>query len=67
MDNMMTGWDRPQEDEFALCNMGMPSPYLRMLFPNEPEQYPEYYDLEERSRRRSHGAGRTACCGSCSA
>jgi hypothetical protein len=43
---MMTGWDRPQEDEFALCNMGVPSPYLRMLFPNEPEQYPEYYDLE---------------------
>ena len=28
MDNMMTGWDRPQEDEFALCNMGIPSPYL---------------------------------------
>jgi hypothetical protein len=47
MDNMITGWDRPQEDEFALCNMGLPSPYLRMLFPNEPEQYPEYYDLED--------------------
>ncbi len=46
MDNMMTGWDRPQEDEFALCNMGIPSPYLRMLFPNEPEPYPEYFDLE---------------------
>ncbi len=55
MDNMLTGWDRPQEDEFALCNMGIPSPYLRMLFPNEPEQYPEYYDLENISpaeRRR---------------
>ncbi len=47
MDNMITGWERPQEDEFALCNMGLPSPYLRMLFPNEPEQYPEYYDLEQ--------------------
>jgi hypothetical protein len=36
MDNMAAGWDRPQEDEFALVNMGLPSPYLRMAFPNEP-------------------------------
>ena len=28
VDNMLAGWDRPQEDEFALCNMGLPSPYL---------------------------------------
>ena len=47
MDNMITGWERPQEDEFALCNLGVPSPYLTMLFPNEPEQYPEYFDLEQ--------------------
>ncbi len=46
MDNMATGWDRPQEDEFALCNMGLPSPYLTMAFPNEPPQYPEYLTLE---------------------
>jgi hypothetical protein len=46
MDNMITGWDRPQEDEFALCNMGLPSPYLTMAFPNEPPQYPEYLTLE---------------------
>jgi omega-hydroxy-beta-dihydromenaquinone-9 sulfotransferase len=46
MDNMITGWDRPQEDEFALCNMGIPSPYLTMVFPNEPPQYSEYFDLE---------------------
>jgi omega-hydroxy-beta-dihydromenaquinone-9 sulfotransferase len=45
MDNMPAGWDRPQEDEFALCNMGMPSPYLTMVFPNEPPQYPEYLTL----------------------
>ncbi len=38
MDNMATGWDRPQEDEFALANMGLPSPYLTMAFPNEPPQ-----------------------------
>jgi omega-hydroxy-beta-dihydromenaquinone-9 sulfotransferase len=55
MDNMMTGWDRPQEEEFALCNMGIPSPYLTMIFPNESPQYPEYFDLETLSpaeRRR---------------
>lgn len=46
MDNMITGWDKPQEDEFALCNMGLPSPYLTMAFPNEPPQYPEYFTLE---------------------
>jgi omega-hydroxy-beta-dihydromenaquinone-9 sulfotransferase len=45
MDNMPAGWDKPQEDEFALCNMGMPSPYLTMAFPNEPPQYPEYLTL----------------------
>src|SRR3954451_4793994 len=28
VDNMVLGWDRPQEDEFALCMMGQPSPYL---------------------------------------
>jgi len=45
MDNMPAGWDRPQEDEFALCNMGIPSPYLTMAFPNEPPQYEEYLTL----------------------
>ena len=55
MDNMITGWDKPQEDEFALCNMGMPSPYLKMIFPNHPDPCPEYLDLEqvpEADRRR---------------
>lgn len=33
MDDVVAGWDRPQEDEFALVNMGAPSPYLRMAFP----------------------------------
>ena len=43
---MVTGWDRPQEEEFALCNMGLPSPYLTMAFPNEPPQFPEYLTLD---------------------
>jgi hypothetical protein len=36
MDNMLAGWDRPQEDEFALCLLGQPSPYERIAFPNGP-------------------------------
>lgn len=46
MDNMATGWDRPQEDEFALCNLGLPSPYLTIAFPNHGPQYEEYLTLE---------------------
>jgi hypothetical protein len=46
MDNMAAGWDRPQEDEFALCMMGQPSPYLKVAFPNRPNPYPEALDLE---------------------
>ena len=45
MDNMVAGWDHPQEDEFALCNMGVPSPYLTNVFPNRPPQYQEYLDM----------------------
>jgi hypothetical protein len=47
MDNMLLGWDRPQEDEFALCNLGIPSPYLTIAFPNNPPQYPEYLEMEQ--------------------
>lgn len=47
MDNVRVGWDAPQEDEFALCAMGVPSPYLRMAFPNEPNEYLQYLDLLE--------------------
>lgn len=46
MDNMKAGFDRPQEDEFALCMMGEGSPYLTCAFPNHPPQCEEYLDLE---------------------
>ena len=46
MDNMRAGWERPQEDEFALCLLGQPSPYLTIAFPNRAVQFPEYLDLE---------------------
>jgi hypothetical protein len=47
MDNMPAGWERPQEDEFALCMMGQPSPYLTIAFPNHPPQDPEALDLDD--------------------
>jgi hypothetical protein len=46
MDNMKAGFDRPQEDEFALCMMGQPSPYLSIAFPNNPPQCQKFLDLE---------------------
>ncbi len=51
MDNMAFGWNRPQEDEFALCNMGVRSPYLMLAFPNRPPQDQEYFELREVSPR----------------
>lgn len=47
MDNMTAGWDKPQEDEFALCMLGQPSPYLTIAFPNHPPQDQEAFDLEQ--------------------
>lgn len=47
MDNVAAGWDLPQEDEFALCNLGLGSPYKTMGFPNLPPQDVEYLDLKE--------------------
>jgi hypothetical protein len=32
IDNMEAGFDRPQEDEFALVAMGLPSPYRNIIF-----------------------------------
>jgi hypothetical protein len=51
MDNMAAGFNRPQEDEFALCMLGLPSPYLTIAFPNRPPQFDEYLDLEGLSPR----------------
>ncbi len=45
MDNMPAGWDRPQEDEFALCMLGQPSPYLTIAFPNQKPKCSEHLDL----------------------
>ena len=47
MDNMAAGWHRPQEDEFAMCMLGAPSPYLTIAFPNHPPTFQEYLDLDQ--------------------
>jgi hypothetical protein len=39
MDNMRAGWQLPQEDEFALANLGSPSVYQRILFPENPPPF----------------------------
>lgn len=39
MDNMLVQGGLPQEDEFALCALGAPSPYRRIAFPNNPNKY----------------------------
>lgn len=52
MDNMAAGWDRPQEDEFALQSLGVPTPYLSVMFPNRGVAYPEYLSLRTLPERR---------------
>jgi hypothetical protein len=46
MDDMAAGWDRPQEDEFALLTLGLPSPYRRIAFPNNPPVDLDYLDFQ---------------------
>ncbi len=45
MDDVAAGFDRPQEDEFALLNLGAPSPYRRMAFPATSPDRPEALDV----------------------
>lgn len=46
MDNMPTGWERPQEDEFALCSLGVPTPYMTWAFPDRGPVYREWLTLD---------------------
>ena len=46
-DAMQVTWDSPQEDEFARCNMGVPSPYAAIAFPNERRLNDGYLELDE--------------------
>jgi omega-hydroxy-beta-dihydromenaquinone-9 sulfotransferase len=40
MDNVAVGFDRPQEDEFALIALGAPSPYWSIVYPGEARGQP---------------------------
>ena len=48
-DNVTTSFHKPQEDEFAIFNMGHHSPYLRMAFPNGELVDNDYLTLEDLS------------------
>ncbi|MGL6075410.1 MAG: sulfotransferase family protein [Fimbriiglobus sp.] len=55
MDNMPSGWERPQEEEFALALLGQPSTYTDIAFPNRPPLSPGALDLSgltDAERRR---------------
>lgn len=45
MDNMAMGWNVPQEDEFALMTMGLPTTYRRIAFPNEVPRHLDYLNM----------------------
>jgi hypothetical protein len=59
MDNMAAGWDRPQEDEFALCLLGCPSPYVDLAFPASAPIYPGSLDLSGLSKNEMNRWKRT--------
>lgn len=42
MDSMPMGTSKPQEDEFALCILGAPSPYRGIMFPRLLRKYARY-------------------------
>jgi hypothetical protein len=47
MDNMRAGWELPQEDEFALMNLGAPTPYLRIAFPKSDPPWMNFFDMRD--------------------
>lgn len=52
MDNMKAGWLLPQEDEFAMMNLGCDSPYLRMAFPKRGPVFQELLDTSSVSNQQ---------------
>lgn len=47
MDNMVAGWNLPQEDEFALMILGAPTPYLRLAFPRRASPFINMLDMDQ--------------------
>jgi hypothetical protein len=58
-DNVKAGWKRPQEDEFALLNLGAPSPYRRIAFPHQQPTTPQALDISKLSNKERHRWQRT--------
>ena len=59
IDNIRFGFDQPQEDEFALCNATLLSPYMAWIFPRRQDLFDRYLTLDEASlqeRTRWHHA-----------
>jgi hypothetical protein len=52
MDEMKMSWHNPQEDEFALLNMGLPSPYEELAFPNHRKRAAPFLSLHDFSPRQ---------------
>lgn len=46
-DNVAVGFDRPQEEEFALCNLGLPSIYVAWALPRRGPVDHSHMDLRE--------------------
>src|SRR5579871_3279757 len=47
MDNMEISWKAPQEDETAICNLTLLSPYMMLAFQGQRSLYGRYFDLKE--------------------
>ena len=50
MDNIPAGWDLPQEDEMALLNLTLMSPYLMLAHQGAPEKTCRFFDLKQLTR-----------------
>ncbi|MGI9383914.1 MAG: sulfotransferase family protein [Methyloligellaceae bacterium] len=48
-DNVAVGFDRPQEDEFALCNLGLRSVYMTWALPRQGPVDLDYLSLRDLS------------------
>ena len=65
MDNMAAGWDRPQEDEFALCLLGLPIAVHRLRVPEPPAAVPRVArPVGAVARRNSRGGSGRSCASS---
>lgn len=49
MDNMKVSWTAPQEDEMALLNLTLISPYFLLAFQGDRKHYKDFFDLDNLS------------------